>query len=143
MSVLFFGAGLVVLTVATHALGFDALLRVIVRRRALQMSGFGRVTRLVIVLTCWLIVLHLFEIFVWGSFYLWRGCLPDSDSAFYFSGGAYTTAGYGDLVLPSACRMFGPLEALTGILMCGLSAGLFFALVHRWISNWVHGTAAS
>ncbi len=131
------------LTVATHAVGFDALLRVIVRRRVLQISGFERVTRLVIVLTCWLIVLHLCEIYAWGVFYLWRGCLPAADSAFYFSGGAYTTAGYGDLVLPRGCRMFGPLEALSGILMCGLSAGWFFALVHRWISNWVHGTAAS
>jgi len=28
-------------------------------------------------------------------------------------------------------RILGPVEGLTGILMCGLSAGLFFALVTR------------
>jgi hypothetical protein len=39
--------------------------------------------------------------------------------------------------------MLAPLEALTGILMFGLSTGLFFALVSRWISNWMHGQAAS
>jgi len=37
--------------------------------------------------------------------------------------------GYGDLVLPKPWRLLAPLEGLVGILMCGLSAGLFFATV--------------
>jgi hypothetical protein len=49
----------------------------------------------------------------------------------------YTTVGYGDLVLPKPWRMLAPLEALTGTLMFGLSTGLFFAIVQRWISNWM------
>jgi len=39
--------------------------------------------------------------------------------------------------------MLAPLEALTGILMCGLSTGLFFALVNRWITNWMKRQYAS
>jgi hypothetical protein len=39
--------------------------------------------------------------------------------------------GYGDLVLPKPWWMFGPVGRLTGILMCGLSSGLFFAVVTR------------
>jgi hypothetical protein len=38
--------------------------------------------------------------------------------------------------------MFAPLETLTGILMCGLSTGLFFALVSRWIIHWMQRTTA-
>lgn len=34
-------------------------------------------------------------------------------------------------VLPKEWRLFGPLEGLTGILMCGLSTGLFFAILSR------------
>ena len=49
----------------------------------------------------------------------------------------YTGVGYGDLALPKPWRMLGPLETLTAILMCGLSTGLFFALVVQWISNWM------
>jgi hypothetical protein len=30
---------------------------------------------------------------VWGLFYLWRGCLPDAEVAFYFSAVTYTTLG--------------------------------------------------
>ena len=86
---------------------------------------------LLIRVTWFLILLHVVEITVWALFYLWAGCLPDAESAFYFSGVTYTTIGYGDLVLPKPWRMLGPLEGLTGILMCGLSAGLFFATVSR------------
>ena len=39
--------------------------------------------------------------------------------------------GYGDLVLPLPWRMLGPVEGLTGILMCGLSTGFFFAFLSR------------
>jgi hypothetical protein len=127
--------GLVVVTVTIHAVGFSALIRAMIRSRALVTSGFVRVTLLVIGLTCWLILVHMAEISVWALFYLWRGWLPDAESAFYFSGVTYTTVGYGDLVLEKPWRMLAPIEALTGILMCGLSAGFFFALVLRWISN--------
>ena len=134
--------GLVVATVAMHAVGFDVLLRVIMRSHALDRSGFVPVIGMVIGLSCWLMLIHLAEIAVWGLFYLWQRCLPDAESAFYFSGVTYTTVGYGDLVLPRPWRMLGPLEAMTGILMCGLSTGLFFALVSRWLSNWMQWKAA-
>lgn len=134
--------GLVVGTVAIHVVGFAVLLRVIVRSRALTQSGFRRVSGLVIGLTCWLVLIHLVEIALWGLFYFWQGCLPNAESAFYFSGVTYTTVGYGDLVLAEPWRMLAPLEALTGILMVGLSTGLFFAVISRWIGNWMHLNAA-
>jgi hypothetical protein len=57
--------------------------------------------------------------------------MPDLPTAFYFSAVTYTTTGYGDLVLPPEWRLVGGIEALTGILMCGLSTGFFFAVVGR------------
>jgi hypothetical protein len=138
---LLIAGGLVVVTVAMHATGFSALFRVLMRSHALDRSGFRPVTAIVIALTLWLLLIHLAEIAIWGLFYCWQGCLPDAESAFYFSAVTYTTVGYGDLVLPRPWRILAPLEALTGILMCGLSTGLFFALVSRWHSNWMHRQA--
>jgi hypothetical protein len=135
--------GLVVVTVFIHAVGFSALIRAVMRSHALERSGFRHATQLLIGLTCWLILIHLVEIGVWGLFYFWQGCLPDVESALYFSGVTYTTIGYGDLLLPEPWRMLAPLEALTGILMSGLSTGLFFAVVSRWIGNWVQRRAAT
>jgi hypothetical protein len=114
-----------------------------IRAHALNISGFHRVTPWVFGMTCWLMLVHLIEISVWGLFYGWQGYLPDAETALYFSGVTYTTVGYGDLVLPKPWRMFAPLEALTGILMSGLSTGLFFAIVTRWISNWMRTQTAS
>jgi len=133
---------LVVVTVAIHAVGFSVLFRAMLRSRALDQAGFRSVTLLVIGVTCWLILIHLAGISIWALFYLWQGCLPDAESAFYFSGVTYTTVGYGDLVLPKPWRLFAPVEAMTGILMCGLSTGLFFALVSRWHNNWMQRRTA-
>ncbi|HUL11883.1 MAG TPA: potassium channel family protein [Methylococcaceae bacterium] len=134
--------GLAVVTVVIHAIGFDALLRTMIWSRALATLGFHRVTGWVIGLTCWLILIHLVEISVWGLFYLWQGLLPDAETAFYFSAVTYTSVGYGDIVLLKPWRMLAPLETLTGMLMCGLSTGLFFALISRWISNWLRSKNA-
>ena len=133
---------LVVVTVGIHTVGFSALLRAIVWSHALTRSGFWLVTRFMVGLTCWLILIHLTEISVWGLLYFWQGCLPDAEFAFYFSAGAYTTIGSGDLVLPKPWRMLAPLEALMGALMFGLSTGLFFAVVIRWIHNWMQRQTA-
>ena len=79
-----------------------------------------------------------------GFFYLWRGCLPNAEAAFYFSGVTYTTVGYGDLVLAQPWRMLGPIESLMGVLMCGLSTGYFFVVVSRiHQSHHVKSTASS
>ena len=92
-------------------------------------------TWLLVRVAWWLVLLHLAEIAVWALFYWWQKCLPDAESSFYFSGVTYTTVGYGDLVLPKEWRLLGPVEGLTGILMCGLSTGLFFAVVSKFLAR--------
>ena len=129
---------LVVVTVVIHATGFGLLLKKLLKSQAMNRWGVFPVTKLVVVLALWLLLIHMAEIVVWGLFYYWQGCMPDAESAFYFSGVTYTTVGYGDVVLSRPWRILAPMEALTGILMCGLSIGLFFALVSRWISKWVN-----
>ncbi len=129
---------LVAVTVIVHAVGVAVLLRAVMRSHALSVTAFWRVTWLMIGLAWWLILIHLVEIGIWGTFYFWQNCLPDAESAFYFAGVTYTTVGYGDLVLPKPWRMLAPIEALTGILMCGISTGLFFAVLIRIIGHWMN-----
>jgi len=122
---------LVAITVTVHASGLALLLRFLIKSRATLPTQHWPVTTLLIRVAWFLILMHAAEITVWALFYLWAGCLPDAESALYFSGVTYTTIGYGDLILPKPWRLLGPIEGLTGILMCGLSAGLFFALASR------------
>src|SRR5579872_6028573 len=73
----------------------------------------GRITSL-------MIGLHFVQILVWAAFYRWM-CFPSWGFAFYFSTTSYSTVGYGDLVPPATWRSLGPVEAMTGLVMCGLS----------------------
>lgn len=128
---------LVAVTVSMHAIGLSVLLRSMVKKvQALKESGVWLHTWLIIWLAWWLLLLHIAEIAVWGLFYYWQGCFPDTGSAFYFSGVTYTTVGYGDLVLPEPWRMLAPSEALIGILMAGLSTGLFFGVIQRLFESY-------
>jgi Ion channel len=122
---------LLALTVTIHAAGLAGVLRRTPLSSAVIATRFWPVMTLLVRVAWWLVLLHLAEIAVWGLFYWWQQCLPDAESSFYFSGVTYTTVGYGDLVLPKEWRLLGAVEGLTGILMCGLSTGFFFAEVSR------------
>jgi len=124
-------AVLVAITVALHAGGFALVLARLMHSHATPPATPGAIVWLLVRLTWLLILIHVVEISVWALFYRWWQCMPDAESAFYFSGVTYTTLGYGDLVLPQRWRLLGPVEGLTGILMCGLSARLSSATVTR------------
>src|SRR5271170_5852876 len=122
---------LVALTVCLHAVGIALLLRSWMRRHAQSPTTLFPIVITLLHIIWWLILLHLAEITIWALFYLWRGCLPTLESAFYFSGVTYTTVGYGDIVLAKPWRLLAPLEGLVGVLMCGLSMGYFFVVVNH------------
>ena len=131
MPSLFLAPFLVVGTVLLHAAGFSLVFQALTKSRLRSPTETWPVTWLLIWVTLLLVLIHCAEIALWAAAYLWTGCIPDPDSAFYFSGVTYTTIGYGDVVLPESWHMLGPLEGLMGVLMCGLSTGLFFAVVYR------------
>ena len=119
------------LTMAVHATGIAVLLRGFMRWHVLRPKGVWPITRLLLRMIWWLVLLHLAEISIWGVYYSWRGCMPNAEAAFYFSGVTYTALGYGDLVLAKPWRLLAPIEDLMGVLMCGLSTGYFFVILSR------------
>lgn len=126
---------LVAVCVTTHAVGLTIGLRWLRRRADSIRDNFLDRLRVLITIAVWAILIHLVEISVWASFYVWKDCLSDFHSAFYFSAVTYTTTGFGDVVLPEPWRWLSGVEALTGILMCGWSTGFFFAVVNRMQQN--------
>jgi voltage-gated potassium channel len=127
---------LVTLTLWLQSAGIAALVAWI--RRTLEgdarQMGALRSVALVVRLTAAVVLLHGLEILLWAGFYRWR-CLPSWDSAFYFSASSYSTLGCNDVSLPSDWRTLGPLESVIGVLMCGISVSLLFAIVTRLISR--------
>jgi voltage-gated potassium channel len=80
------------------------------------------------------IVLHFLQILLWSLFYRWF-CLPSWESSFYFSASSYSTVGYGDAVLPRIWRLLGPVESVTGVLMCGISVSFLFVVATKLVER--------
>ena len=121
---------LVAACTALHAaglLGVNAWLR----GRLSAAHGYWTGTWLLVRVAWAIILLHLLEILLWAAAFVVLGCLPDMGTSFYFSSITYTTVGYGDVVLHEGWRNLSSAEALTGILMAGLSTGFFFTYIGR------------
>ena len=134
---------LVATTVMIHAAGLGIVLSHVFHSTMRPDTRFWAITWLLVRIGWFLIVIHLLEIAIWALFFRWQNCLPDAESSFYFSGVTYATIGYGDLVLPKEWRLFGPIEGLTGILMCGLSTAFLFVIVSKRILERMGGKEPS
>ena len=67
---------------------------------------------------------HLVEIALWAFALDICGAVADISAAIYSSAGSYTTVG-SDIVLPPRWKLLGPFEAVSGMLMLGLTPRLF------------------
>ena len=127
---------LITLTLWLQSAGVAALVAWVRRALGGDMHKMGafRITALVVRLAMAVVVLHGLEILLWAAFYRWR-CLPSWDSAIYFSASSYSTLGSNDVSLSSTWHTLGPLESVIGVLMCGISVSLLFAIVTRLINR--------
>lgn len=130
------GIGLVALTLVMQSVGMAGLVLWARTHLAKQIHRFGLVpaTVLVVRFTSLIVCLHMSQIWLWASFFRWK-CFASWESAFYFSATSYSTVGYGDLVLSRTWRALGPVESVAGVLMCGVSASLVFAIVTRLVQH--------
>jgi len=78
---------------------------------------------------------HLIQIALWAITLLMVGEMPTFAKAFYLSAENYTALGYGDIVLSDQWRLLGPLEAINGLLLFGLSTAVMFAILSRLIAS--------
>ena len=126
---------LVTLTLILQSAGMAVLIHWLKAQfpNGIHRLGLFRSFLLVVRFTTLLICLHMLEILLWASFYRWK-FYATWEAAFYFSVADYSTVGSGDLFLKAMWRTMGPVESLTGMLMCGLSAGFLFAIVTRLVA---------
>ena len=63
----------------------------------------------------------LLQIAFWAAGFVIVGQFPDYQDAFYHSAVNFATLGYGDIVMKPPWRILGAMEAISGVLMLGLS----------------------
>ena len=134
------GAALLVGCLTFQALATAAVLRVAVRAFRSGYAGGGYWRHVVIVMAVTLIAAagHLAQIALWAGAFVGCGEFQDFGTAFYHSAVNYTSLGYGDVIMSERWRLLGPLEAMTGMLLFGLSAATVFAVMSRLIQPRLH-----
>ena len=76
---------------------------------------------------------NLAQIVIWGALFLWLGEFNTLQEAIYHSGVNFATLGYGDIVMSPQWKLLGPLEAVNGALMIGLSGASMLAVLQHHI----------
>jgi Ion channel len=74
-----------------------------------------------------LIVGNLAQVALWAALFLMLGEFQVFADAFYHSGVNFGTLGYGDFVMSAEHKLLGPLEAIHGALMIGVSTATLLA----------------
>jgi hypothetical protein len=116
------------------AVAIVVTLMVKVSRAGYAGQGFWKNVAIMIVVTLVFTAAHLIQIALWAGAYLACGEIATFERALYFSSQSYTSLGYGDVVLSERWRLLGPLEAINGLLLFGLSTAAMFAVLSRLVA---------
>jgi hypothetical protein len=74
---------------------------------------------------------NLLQISLWALFFVWLEEFQTFKDAFYHSAVNFTSLGYGDIVMSEKHRVLGPIEALNGIVMVGVSTASVMPLFKK------------
>jgi hypothetical protein len=100
--------------------------------------GFWKSVAIMMIVSLVTATAHLIEITLWAAVYLICGEVMNFHQAFYCSAQNYTALGYGDIHLSERWQLLGPLEAVNGLLLFGLSTAIMFSVLSNLIAKRLH-----
>lgn len=128
-----FGGAMLLIIVLMHATGLRWLtdrFEQRVQRPQMRQATWQPDMLLAAVVTL-MLMLHLFEIFVWAAALVWGGLVRDWRAAGFFAANTYTTVGYGTFVLPNGWHMLAPIIAISGLFTFGWTGSVLVEVVRR------------
>jgi hypothetical protein len=133
---LLIGGGTLLLSVLFYGMATALIVRLLRRltRAGHPAPGFWKDVTVMMAVTLITAAAHLTVIALWTVVLLLCGAISTFETAFYCSAQNYTALGYGDVGL-SEWRLLGPLEAINGLLLVGLSTAVMFAALSRLIKT--------
>jgi hypothetical protein len=131
------GAGVLIVSLLCYGVATAFLVQLVVRliRSGYDGRAFGKNVVIMTVITLITAAMHLTQIALWAVVFLVCGAISTFEKAFYASAQNYTALGYGDAILSERWRLLGPLEAISGLLLFGLSTAVLFAVMSHLIAN--------
>jgi hypothetical protein len=134
------GAGVFLGSLLSYGMATAVIVHLLARliRAGFTGLGFWKNVAVMMILALVTAAAHLIPIAMWAVIFVMCGEIATFEKALYFSAQNYTALGYGDIVLSERWRLLGPLEAINGLLLFGLSTALMFAVMSRLITNRLH-----
>ncbi len=87
-----------------------------------------------------LVIGNLAQVAIWATLFVYLDEFAVFSDAFYHSMVNFATLGYGDVVMSDKHKLLGPMEAINGVLMIGVStAALLSAFQHKLRTLAQHG----
>lgn len=106
-----------------------------VRQSAVEAHGFGslRGVRPLLVAMVVMMLGTVLQIIMWGLLFVALGEFDEYYEAIYHSAVNFASLGYGDIVMSKDWKLLGPLEAVCGVLMLGMTAAALMAILQQLI----------
>jgi len=119
---LMFGLPTMVVCLLLQSLLFIAAIRYYVQHEYLVENPSFLASLTVITSVMLLLVIgNLAQVAIWGLLFQLLGEFQHFSEAVYHSAVNFSTLGYGDIVMSAEHKLLGPLEAINGVLMIGVS----------------------
>jgi Ion channel len=131
------GAAVFLVSLICFAMTTTLIVNLAVRLIRLAL-GFWKSVAIMIIVSLITAAAHLIEIALWAAVLLLCGEVANFHQAFYCSAQNYTALGYGDIHLSERWQLLGPLEAVNGLLLFGLSTAIMFSVLSNLIAKRLH-----
>jgi hypothetical protein len=131
------GTAVLLVSLLGYSVATGLIVPVVVRLIRSGYAGLGlwKHVLVMMVVTLITVAMHLTQIALWALILLTCGGISTFEKAFYLSAQNYTSLGYGDVILSERWRLLGPVEAINGLLLFGLSTAFLFAVMSHLIAN--------
>jgi hypothetical protein len=94
----------------------------------------GQIRPLLLVMVA-MTLANFVQIVTWGILFIFLGEFSTAYAAIYHSAVNFTSLGYGDVVMSTRWKLMGPLEAVNGILMLGMTSAALVAIMQHLIKD--------
>ena len=126
---LLLGLPVMVLCLALQAVLLTVAIRYYARHEyQLRTPSFWSSLAVIVVVMLLLVIGNLAQVAIWALLFEALGEFEAFSAAFYHSTVNFSTLGYGDIVMSERYRLLGPLQAINGVLMIGVSTAALMAV---------------
>lgn len=131
---LLIGSSIISLTIVLHV-AFTAAAEWGLKREHIwpgRLAGPLRFVTLLVGMTLWLLAAISLSVWLWAFCLIWLDIFQDIETSVYFSLVAFTTLGFGDIILGKEWRILSGLMAANGLLIFGLTTAVLVDFLSRF-----------